>query len=111
MSVWAASRMFRVQTAPLGKRSANARPRWITKVIIGGLKAHCCTQLASMPVSTPSRASVRTKTPLGTRPSADARFLCGSAVCIGAFLPSPLHSGERGSLFVVQHLHDDFVHL
>src|ERR1051325_526467 len=76
----------------------------MTKVTIGGWNEHCCTQLASMPVSRVSRARVRMNRPLGMRPRAEARLFCGSVLCMKA----PKITVNQSCLFLAQHADDNF---
>src|SRR5581483_8236360 len=64
--------MLTTNAAPSASRSDANRSGLTARLICGGSNEHCCTQLASIPVSRPSRATVRTNSPLGTRPRAAA---------------------------------------
>src|SRR5262245_48802680 len=102
MSVCVSSRMLTVNAAPTVSQAAMSRPGWRATVTCGGLNEHCCTQLASMPVSTSPLRAVSTKRPLGIRPRAAARLLAGVLAVTG---PSSLLG--RGLL---QQIDDQGIH-
>src|SRR5436190_14810483 len=76
--------MLSVNAAPSAKSGTISRSRRMATLTCGGSNEHCCTQLASIPVSTRSRVTVSTKMPLGIRPSADASGNNGSSGFISA---------------------------
>src|SRR5262249_26109008 len=78
MSVWLSSRMLSVKAAPSVSQAWTSRPRFRATLICGGSNEHCCTQLASMPVSSPPRRTVRTNSPPGTPPRAASISMRGS---------------------------------
>src|SRR5262249_8007084 len=55
----------------------------------GGSKEHCCTQLASMPVSASPWRAVRTNNPLGIRPRAASSWRRGSLGLVFRLHPRP----------------------
>src|SRR5579872_7231140 len=70
MSVWLSSRMLSVNVAPSLSHAHTSRSRLRATLICGGSNEHCCTQLASMPVSASPCRTVNTNRPLGMRPRA-----------------------------------------
>ena len=63
---------FTTNTAPSVSQSRTERPFRTATLTCGRSNEHCCTQLASMPVSLSPCRAVRMNSPLGMRPSAAA---------------------------------------
>src|SRR5262245_19972557 len=64
---------FTANAVPSTSQSSTGRLLFTATVSCGGSNEHCCTQLASIPVSCLPWRTVTTNSPLGTRPSAAAR--------------------------------------
>src|SRR4051812_41296992 len=71
-SICPAATTFSANATPSVSRSLANRPGLTARLTWGGSNEHCCTQLASMPVSSSPVRTVRTNSPLGTRPRAAA---------------------------------------
>src|SRR5437588_6401237 len=78
MSVCVSSRTLSVKAAPGFSQAPISRPPARATLTRGGSKEHCCTQLASMPVSASPWRAVRTNSPLGIRPRAASSWRHGS---------------------------------
>src|SRR5438270_9110078 len=93
--------MLTVNGEPTSSQAFMSRPRRRHIVSCGGSNAHCCTQLASIPVSASPRRAVTTNRPLGMRPSAAASPFCRSSLIRRSFLQEFGHQ-RLDLLFVVR---------